>query len=136
MKILHLVAMASLATILSLPGAANAAGDNVQYQPIRPVSDCLDASRSVELYAVDDRTLIAKQGRDKYYRIDLAHACPRVDIGFPQLKVADDKASMQRMCGEMGDKVITEDGMQCSVKGMAIIDEATYRKLQKKAFGD
>lgn len=103
-----------------------------QRTPIRPVGNCLDVRTSPEMYTPDNKTVIAKSGPN-YFRIDLVNNCGMFNAATLQLKVADDKRSMQRMCGELGDEIINSDGLHCRVKDVTIIDKQEFNTLQAQS---
>ncbi|MGB8635596.1 MAG: hypothetical protein WCD36_09955 [Rhodanobacteraceae bacterium] len=127
----RMIPMALMAAAL-VAQAACAADTRPAYQPIRPVSNCLDLSHSPEVYAPSNKLVIVKTG-PKYYRIDLANDCGTLNAGTLTFRVAQDKKNMQRMCGELGDQVVNQDGMRCDVSKVTILDEQQFKELEAQS---
>ena len=99
-----------------------------KHSPIRPISKCLDLSRSIESYVIDDKTIIAASGPN-YFRINLSAPCSHLGVGNLQLRTGND--SQRRMCGEIGDKVITRDGLHCQVQSLDILTRDQFKSMER-----
>lgn len=129
--ILLLAAASTAAFATSAP--APATDDTPKTAPLRPVSACVDVNRVTEWYVPDDRTLIVRTG-PKFFRIDLRNACPRLRTGNDARLVASGSPGLQqRMCGDLGEKVVTSDGLPCKVDRVTPIDAETFKALEKSA---
>ncbi len=129
---MHLVRTTTLLaalTVLACAPAAAGTGTKTAYQPIRPVSNCMDLSRNPEIYTPSDKTVIVKTG-PKYFRIDLDNNCGRLNAATLDFKIAADKRSSHRMCGELGDQVINADGLRCTVRRVTPIGPAEFKRLE------
>lgn len=127
----QMIPTALLVAIIAVTSAC-ASNTSVQRDPIRPVSDCMDLSRSHEVYTLSNKALIVKTG-PKYYRVDLANDCGVLNSATLKFKVAEDKRDMQRMCGELGDQIISTNGMHCNVQRVTIIDKEQFKQLEEQS---
>ncbi len=127
----RMIPMALMAAAVATQVAC-AADTRPAYQPIRPVTNCLDLSRSHEVYAPDNRTVIVKTGPN-HYRIDLANDCGALNAATLTFRVAEDKRNIQRMCGELGDQIVNQDGQHCSVRKVTIIDKQQFKALEAQS---
>ena len=105
------------------------------YTPLRPVSECLRPDRVNEWYVVDERTVVARTGPDRYV-VRLQARCPQLGIG-QSLRFLPNRANlaagMGAMCGEAGETVASRDQPPCAVQSIAKIDKAQFEQLSRKA---
>lgn len=110
--------------------AAHASGDRDTDKPLRPVSDCLDITRINELYVRNDRSLIVRSGPN-HFMIDLKNDCPQLGIGGnPRLVAASAPVMQGRMCGDLGEKVVTISGVACAVRSVTPISEDMFKTTE------
>ena len=130
-RTLFLLLAASCTTALAAP--APTIGETTGTAPLRPVSACVDVTRVTEWYAPDDRTLIVRTG-PKYFRIDLKSTCTNLLTGNDaRLVTSGSPGLQQRMCGDLGEKVVTRDGLPCAVDTVTPINAETFKSLEKAA---
>lgn len=129
MKSIHCIASAIAVTAMLAAMPALAANHEAPSEPIRPTSKCLNMSHSPMVYAVDEKTVVASTG-PHYYLIALEHACPDLANATPELGTAH---GSRYLCGAVGDKVYGSNGVPCAIKGMSIISQARFQKLEARA---
>ena len=126
---------------LSFALAANAAPAQTKpkapaYTPLRPVADCLRADRINEWHVVDDRTITARTGPDRYL-VKLQVACPRLRYGPPTLLFHSNPANQAvipfSICGEVGESVRAPGQPPCAIQSVRKIDKAEFDKLSAHA---
>lgn len=135
MKSPDLLLLAALLATSALPAIAAGQDKTPAYTPLRPVSECLRPDRVNEWYVVDEKTVIARTGPDRYL-IKLQAKCPQLGIG-QSLRLrpnrANQAAGMGAMCGEAGETVASRDQPPCAVQSIAKIDKAQFDSLGRKA---
>ena len=87
-------------------------------------SDCLDPNMARSWIDLDNRTILVDAGRRKY-RMEIAPACTA--LGFsPFLGFKGDSVN-GRVCGILGDSVITRD-YTCRIERMELLDKEQYKQ--------
>jgi hypothetical protein len=126
---------------LTFAVAANAAPAQTKpkapaYTPLRPVADCLRTDRINEWHIVDDRTVTARTGPDRYL-VKLQVACPRLSYGPPTLLFHSNRANQAvipfSICGEAGESVRALGQPPCPIQSVRKIDKAEFDKLSAHA---
>lgn len=126
---------------LAFAVAANAAPAQTKpkapaYTPLRPVADCLRTDRINEWHIVDDRTVTARTGPDRYL-VKLQVACPRLSYGPPTLLFHSNRANQAvipfSICGEAGESVRALGQPPCPIQSVRKIDKAEFDKLSAHA---
>lgn len=114
---------------------ARAADQQPAYTPLRPVSECLRPDRINEWYVVDEQTVIARTGPDRYV-VKLQAHCPQLGIG-QSLRFHANRANMAvgmgALCGEAGETLSSRSQPPCAVQSIAKIDKAQFEQLGAKA---
>ena len=126
---------AALLAASALPASAVGQDKTPAYTPLRPVSDCLRPDRVNEWYVVDDMTVIARTGPDRYL-IKLQAKCPQLGIGQSlrfRPNRANQAAGMGAMCGEVGETVASRDQPPCAVQSISKIDKVQFDSLGSKS---
>lgn len=137
-----------LASALAVTGASSAQ-DPRPPSRITPVGDCL-VSRNVTAWGVvDDRRLVVRSLGQRYFDIELSHACRdltrRSHIVFRDGSDFSGPGSVRRsrsgargdgrICGDIGDAVIPVSGgrsgteIPCDIRSMRRIDGATFDRV-------
>lgn len=117
--------------LAALPGMAASQTKPPAYKPLRPVSECLRPDRINEWYVVDERTVIARTGPDRYL-VKLQAKCPHLGIGQSlrfRANRSNQAAGMGALCGEAGETVASRDQPPCAVQSIAKIDKDQFDKL-------
>jgi len=126
---------AALLAAWTLPTLAAGQDKTPAYTPLRPVSECLRPDRVNEWYVVDNTTVIARTGPDRYL-IKLQAKCPQLGIGQSlrfRPNRANQAAGMGAMCGEAGETVASRDQPPCAVQSISKIDKAQFDSLGGKS---
>jgi hypothetical protein len=135
MKTPAFVLLAGLLAAMALPAMASGQDKVPAYTPLRPVSECLRPDRVNEWYVVDNKTVIARTGPDRYL-IKLKAQCPQLGIG-QSLRFRPNRgnqaAGKGALCGEAGETVASRDQPPCAVQSIAKIDKAQFDTLGNKA---
>ncbi|WP_205746307.1 DUF6491 family protein [Dyella amyloliquefaciens] len=135
MKTPTFLLLAGLLAATALPATAADQGKAPAYTPLRPVNECLRPDRVNEWYVVDNTTVIARTGPDRYL-IKLQAKCPYLGIG-QNLSFRPNRANlaagMGAMCGEAGETLASRDQPPCGVQSIAKIDKAQFDALGRKA---
>ncbi|WP_201315056.1 DUF6491 family protein [Dyella sp. EPa41] len=126
---------AALLAACALPALAAGQDKTPAYTPLRPVSECLRPDRVNEWYVVDNTTVIARTGPDRYL-IKLQATCPQLGIG-QSLRFRPNRgnqaAGMGAMCGEAGETVASRDQPPCAVQSISKIDKTQFDSLGSKS---
>ncbi|TBR38817.1 MULTISPECIES: DUF6491 family protein [Dyella] len=121
--------------ISSVVQAQSAPKSTPEYHPLRPVSECLRPDRLNQWYVLDNHTIIAKAGPDRYL-VKLQNDCPRLGIGQSLRFRANQSNKMTgwgAICGESGETVRSRDEPPCAIQSVSKIDKAEYDKLEDQA---
>lgn len=84
---------------------------------------CLDPNQARGWINVDDRHILVDAGRYKY-RIEVAPACTA--LGFSQVIAFRGDPVLGRVCGGLGDAVITRD-YPCRIMRMELLSKEQYK---------
>jgi hypothetical protein len=114
-----------LALSPALPASA-LAGDLARAPALRG-AQCLDPERARTWINEDDRHLLVDSGRYKY-RIEVAPACTA--LGYSQLIGFRGDPVLGRVCGGLGDAVLTRD-YPCRIERMELLSKEQYRQAVK-----
>lgn len=123
--------MSSLRVLLALTllplasGAAEPSSGTSAYQPLRPLSACLDPTRVRSWNDIDSTTLLVDAGRRKF-RLELTTACPELSFDHTILLVGDSVSG--RICGTIGESVVAR-GRSCRIARVIPIDAETYERM-------
>ena len=141
--------LAAIALVLA-SGVTTAAGP-VRKAPIRPIGDCMVARQVRDWGVVDNRRLVVRTLGERYYDIELSHACR--DLGRrPLLSFRDGPTPVPlgsgrgfrrgvgsnpalddgRVCGDLGESVIPHGGVWSGTEIPCRI--ASVRRIDKRAF--
>ncbi len=90
-----------LLIVLVAPSAAEEAPPS-GYQPLRPISACLDPGRARSIALQGNDRLLVDAGR-RHFLIELAWACPQLG-NLPELRF-EARNPTGRICGDVGDAV-------------------------------
>lgn len=135
MKTPALLLPAAFLAAWALPTVVASQDKTTAYTPLRPVSECLRPDRVNEWYVVDDMTVIARTGPDRYV-IKLQAKCPQLGIGQSlrfRPNRANQAAGMGAMCGEAGETVASRDQPPCAIRSIAKIDKTQFDSLSSKS---
>lgn len=135
MKTPALLLPAAFLAAWALPTVVASQDKTTAYTPLRPVSECLRPDRVNEWYVVDDMTVIARTGPDRYV-IKLQAKCPQLGIGQSlrfRPNRANQAAGMGAMCGEAGETVASRDQPPCAIQSIAKIDKTQFDSLSSKS---
>lgn len=103
-------------------------------QPLRPVSECLDATRINEWHIIDNTTLTVRTGPFRYL-LKTQHKCPRLGRHGDGLsfRVSEAKqVTLPRVCGDYGDEVYSRYQPPCAVESVRKIDKAQFDALTRR----
>lgn len=113
-------AFASLLALALAPSASAASTDT----PFLRGSQCLDPNLARSWIELDDRTILVDAGRNKY-RIEVSGAC--TSLSFSQILVFRGDPISGRVCGNLGDAILTRD-YPCKIDRMQLISKAEYKQ--------
>lgn len=118
-------------------GAASmaAAAQDTPRDALKPVSSCPRLDRITDWAVVDDRTVILRNGPQRFVA-KTQSSCPRLGTGNSLRFVSspDKKAVGEwRICGDVGDMVVSRDQPPCAVVSVKPVDKPTYDRLAKAA---
>lgn len=120
--------MKSLLVLLALSGAATA------YEPLRPVSECLDPDRARSWHMIDSDELLVDAGRKRFH-LQLATTCP--ELAFNHTVGFRSGDGVGRICGSPGDTVIvarpTPIGYPCRIEKVTPL---TKEQFAERMSGD
>lgn len=102
------------------------AGELVRAPALRG-AQCLDPERARTWVNEDERHLLVDSGRYKY-RIEVAPACTA--LGYSQLIGFRGDPVLGRVCGGLGDAVLTRD-YPCRIERMELLSKEQYRQAVK-----
>ncbi len=105
-------------------------------EPVRPLSQCMDAANINEWHVIDDTTMTVRNGPRRYV-ITTTHTCPalgRYGDGL-HFHPSRDKAGLDpwRICGDLGETVSSRQQPPCAVKSVRRIDKQAFDTLNKRA---
>lgn len=146
---MKLPVLAVLALVLA-SGVTTAAGPD-RRAPIRPLGDCMVARQVRDWGVVDNRRLVVRTLGERYYDIELMHAC-RDLRRRPLLSFRDGPQPMPlgsgrgfrrglgsnpvlddgRICGDLGESVIPHGGVWTGMEIPCRI--GSVRRIDKRAF--
>lgn len=123
-----------LLIVLSAPTAAADAPAS-GYQPLRPISACLDPGRARSVALQGNDRLLVDAGR-RHFLIDLAWACPQLG-NQPELRFEARNAN-GRICGDVGDAVTSAKPQRggldrCPISRIQPISADEYRAERASA---
>lgn len=118
----------ALAFFVLALGAVTPTSASAPEAPFLRGSQCLDPDFARTWVELDDRTILVDAGRH-HYRIEVAPAC--TSLGFTNLLVFRGDPISGRVCGHLGDAILTRD-YPCKIERMQLISKAQY----KQAIGD
>ncbi len=113
----------AFASVLAM-GLATSASAGSADTPILRGAQCLDPNFARGWVELDDRTILVDAGRNKY-RIEVASAC--TSLGFSSLLVFRGDPVSGRVCGNLGDAILTRD-YPCKIERMQLISKAEYKQ--------
>jgi hypothetical protein len=131
MKFVHVFLLGSL--LGATTGAALA--QDTPRNAMKPVSSCPRLDRITDWAVVDDRTVILRNGPLRFVA-KTESSCPRLGTGnsLRFISSPDKKAIGEwRICGDVGDMVVSRDQPPCAVVSVQTVDAATYDRLAKAA---
>lgn len=102
---------------------------------MKPVSSCPRLDRITDWAVVDDRTVILRNGPQRFVA-KTQSSCPRMGTGnsLRFISSPDKKAVGEwRICGDVGDMVVSRDQPPCAVVSVKSVDKATYDRMAKAA---
>ena len=112
----------AFASVLAL-GLAASASVAAPETPYLRGSQCLDPNFARNWIELDDRTILVDAGNR--YRIEVAPACS--SLSFSPLLVFRGDPISGRVCGSLGDAIITRD-YPCKIERMQLISKAEYKQ--------
>lgn len=115
--------IAPFASLLAL-GLASSANAGSTDAPFLRGSQCLDPNLARSWVELDDRTILVDAGRNKY-RIEVSGAC--TSLSFSQVLVFRGDPVSGRVCGSLGDAILTRD-YPCKIDRMQLISKAEYKQ--------
>ena len=113
----------AFASVLALALAASTSVA-AQETPYLRGSQCLDPDFARNWIELDDRTILVDAGRNRY-RIEVAPACS--SLSFTSLLVFRGDPISGRVCGNLGDAILTRD-YPCKIERMQLISKAEYKQ--------
>ena len=90
-------------------------------------AECLDPAMARSWIELDRDTLLVDAGRYKY-RIEVSGACSAV--GWSQLLLFRGDPITGRVCGNIGDAILTRD-YPCTIQDMQLLDKEQYKALME-----
>ena len=87
-------------------------------------AQCLDPDFARGWVELDDRTILVDAGRYRY-QIEVAPAC--TSLSFNSLLVFRGDPVSGRVCGSVGDAILTRD-YPCKIESMQLISKAQYKQ--------
>jgi hypothetical protein len=132
--------LAAIALVLA-SGVTTAAGP-VRKAPIRPIGDCMVARQVRDWGVVDNRRLVVRTLGERYYDVELSHACPEL-VWRPRLSFREGSGAVfgrgwnpvlddGRICGDLGESVVPHGGAWNGTELACRI--ASVRRIDKRAF--
>lgn len=113
----------AFASLLAL-GLATSASAGSADTPILRGSQCMDPNFARGWVELDDRTILVDAGRNRY-RIEVGGAC--TSLSFSSLLVFRGDPVSGRVCGSLGDAILTRD-YPCKIERMQLISKAEYKQ--------
>ncbi len=113
----------AFASLLAL-GLAASANAGTTDAPFLRGAQCLDPNLARSWVELDDRTILVDAGRNKY-RIEVSGAC--TSLSFSQVLVFRGDPVSGRVCGSLGDAILTRD-YPCKIERMQLISKAEYKQ--------
>ena len=132
--------LAAIALVLA-SGVTTAAGPE-RRPPIRPVGDCMVARQVRDWGVVDNRRLVVRTLGERYYDVELSHACPEL-VWRSRLSFIDGSRNISgggwnpvlddgRICGDLGESVVPHGGFWNDMELACRIQ--SVRRIDKRAF--
>lgn len=118
---------------------SSSAAEPTASKPITPESDCLVANHVSAWGVVHDRRLVVKSLGNRYYDIQLARSCPKLQqehfLSFRNsLMPMQGNSRKPLICGNIGDTVRLTRGVEgtnnpCLIKSIRRIDQGTFEAV-------
>ena len=118
---------------------SSSAGEPVESKPITPESDCLVANHVSAWGVVHDKRLVVKSLGNRYYDIQLARSCPKLQqehfLSFRNSPMPmRGNTTKPLICGNIGDAVRLTRGIEgtnnpCRISSIRRIDERTFEAV-------
>ena len=113
----------AFASILAFGLATSASAGSTDTPTLRG-AQCLDPDFARGWVELDDRTILVDAGRNRY-RIEVGGAC--TSLSFSSLLVFRGDPVSGRVCGNLGDAILTRD-YPCKIERMQLISKAEYKQ--------